>query len=387
MFGTIPKDELASNRSLSLCYADIPDQMVTDAVDAIISRMAPAYLELIREAKDKPEIISDYKSSLRSYYEDRSLIPEIRSDVEAQGMASDCFVVTEGLNSDRRISVFSEKNSKFDENQPMDKSRFYIRLNVNAKDIEDKDPLDHLLSELSKKILSLGYGSEGTFDIRLEKGFLSLEGNPWKWHYDGEILKTSVTVCYSNKKNWSTRVANSQMESIGRAADHGFLYDALHVYHRAPLPSDLEGEELIADDYRLFIRYQEFYTKSERPQFPNTNGAKKEERKILPLLPNYQITELVRSLSKEQSSTPPLLNLLGQKNPNHSSAVLANFALNSIHVSHPELHTSKLLLQKAPDAPSISSLLKQDWDAFLVAEQEEKEEPPKENKSSLCIIV
>lgn len=54
------------------------------------------------------------------------------------------------------------------------------------------------------------------------------------------------------------------MESIGRPADHGFLYDALNVYHRAPIPSDLGGEELNADDYRLLIRYNEFYTNGER---------------------------------------------------------------------------------------------------------------------------
>lgn len=50
MFNAIP--ESTSSRSL---YLDIPDQMVINAVDSIISRMAPAYLKLMREAKEKPE--------------------------------------------------------------------------------------------------------------------------------------------------------------------------------------------------------------------------------------------------------------------------------------------------------------------------------------------
>jgi len=335
----------AISRSLSLCYVDIPDQMVTSSVDAIISRMAPAYLELMREAKEKSEIISDYKSSLYDYYKDMctSLTPEMRTDVrEAQKMAQDCNVITKMLPSERRISVFLKKNREFDENQALDKASVYIRLSVKAKDIKEEDPLDHLLSQLSKKILSQGYGGEGTFDIRLEKGCLSLEGDPWRWHFDGNIFKTSVTVCYSNKENWSTRVSDSKMESNGRPADHGFLYDALNVYHRAPIPSDLEGEELNANDYRLFIRYKEFYTKGERipieSEIPDRDGAEKEERRTTNFSENpfrniraareeipswlsdyksiHKITELERLLSKGQSSTIPLSNLLDSQYAN-----------------------------------------------------------------------
>jgi hypothetical protein len=264
--------------------------------------------------------------------------------MEAQKMAPDCNVMTKTLPSKRRISVFSEKNMKFDENQALDKARLYIKLSVNAKDIKEEDPLDHLLSQLSKKIFFQRYGDEGSFDIRLEKGCLSLEGNPWRWHFDGEIFKTSITVCYSNKESWSTRVSDSKMESNGRPADHGFLYDALNVYHRAPIPSDLEGEELNADDYRLFIRYNEFYIKGERA-IPDRDAAEKEESsaknfseisfggigaaqgKIPLLLSDYKpiskITDssvwsrLERLLSKEQSSTIPLSNLLNSQCANH----------------------------------------------------------------------
>jgi hypothetical protein len=270
-----------SSRTLSLAYADIPDELVTSAVDAIISRTALAYLDLMGEAKAKPEIISDYKSSLYDYYKNQSLTPEINRDVlVAQQMAPDYNVITKTLPPKGKISVFSEKNMEFDENQALAKARAYIKLRVDAKEIEDEDPLDQLLSRLSKKIFSLGYGNEGTFDIRLEKGLVPLESNPWKWHYDGEGFKTSITVCYSNKGNWGTRVSDSTMNSPpGMPSDHGFLYDALKVYHRAPIPADLEGKELTADDYRLFIRYNEFYKNDERI-IDNRNGAEKVKRSV-----------------------------------------------------------------------------------------------------------
>ena len=169
----------------------------------------------------------------------------------------------------------------------------------------------------------MGYQDEGTFDIRLEKGCMSLEGNPWRWHFDGEeIFKTSITVCYSNKKNWSTRVGLPNE----RPADHGFLYDALKVYHRAPIPFDLKGEEVNADDYRLFIRYNEFYKKSERPisnrdaaakadrnatNFPKNpfEGMGATEKKIPPLPSDFKsIPEITLQcwLSKDRSPIIPL---------------------------------------------------------------------------------
>lgn len=271
-----------------------------------------------------------------------SLTPEMRTNVmEAQKMAPDCNIITKTLSLERRISVFSEKNKEFFENQALDKARLYIKLKVNAKDIKDEDPLDHFLSLLSKKILSQGYGDVGTFDIRLEKGCLSLEGIPWKWHFDGKIFKTSLTVYYSNKENWSTRII-SKMGLNERPADHGFLYDALNVYHRAPIPSDLEGEELKADDYRLFIRYNEFYTTDERPQIVEREAAEKEGEcaknfsENPPMLSDYKsiskIKDLERLLSIEQSSTIPLSNLLGSQYTNHlvdSKLIKSTFAKNS----------------------------------------------------------
>lgn len=151
-----------------------------------------------------------------------------------------------------------KKEGGFDE-ENIGAAQLSIRFHINAHDVKEDDSLDHLLSQLSKKIFSLGYGTDGTFDVRFEKGFLPLEGESFQWHYDGEIFKTSITVCFSNKKNWSTRIQGD------RPAEHGFLYDALQIYHRAPLPADLKDEELTPNDYRLFIRYTEFHPEYQTP--------------------------------------------------------------------------------------------------------------------------
>src|SRR5437588_4798752 len=80
-----------------LFNANIPDQMVMSAIDAIIARMAPDYLELMRESRDKPEIISDYKASLYDFGKElnRDLSYEDMATVrEAQKLAPNCKVVT-----------------------------------------------------------------------------------------------------------------------------------------------------------------------------------------------------------------------------------------------------------------------------------------------------
>lgn len=293
---------LAGNPSLG-CAA-IADHMVSNAVDAILSRLATAYLDLIGEANKNPEIISDYKSNLLGYYANKDLTFEAKIEmIEAKKMARDDHVVTKILSSGDKISVFSEKNKGFYENQPLSKARVYVRLSVEALSIKEEDPLDLLLSQLSKKILSLGYGDEGTFDIRLEKGCLPLEGSAWKWHFDGEILKTSITVCYSNKENWSTRIPSSEPGSDGKPADHGFLYDALNVKHRAPIPSDLDCE-LNNNDYRLFIRYKEYHTKASESGTPPSK-AKAEERRT-PKILNKPFTE---SVSVEEKIPALLSNI------------------------------------------------------------------------------
>ncbi len=297
-----------SIRTLSLGCVDIPDQTVTSAVDAIISRIAPAYLDLMRKAKENPDIISDYKSSLNDHYKNMSLTPEIRADLkEAKNMASNCNVIFKKLPSRGEISVFSENNREFLEGSALAKARFFVKLRIKSKDVQEEDPLDCMLSQLSKKILSLGYGDKGIFDVRLEKGCMSLAGNPWRWHCDGEIFKTSITVCYSNKKNWSTRVVGEKDE----IAAHGFFYDALKVYHRAPIPSDLNGEELNADDYRLFIRYNEYRGKREvSPEIDLRD--KKETEKIFDNQYNFKDEFLARFpnvdllLQKEKKKIVPL---------------------------------------------------------------------------------
>lgn len=271
-----------SNRVLHVGKVDVPETMVLQAVDAVIARMTPAYFELMHEANENPEIIRDYKSTLKDYYKDMSITPEIHREVkEAEKMCPDCNNMTKKVQG-KTIAVFLEKNSTFNPNQTPDKAKLNIRLDIQAEDIKGEDSLDTLLSELGKKFFTL-YGNKGSFDIRLEKGILPIGVTSSKWHYDGEVFKTSTTVCFSNKTNWSTRVKVSPLDSEERPAEHGCLYDALKVYHRAPITSDLEGETLNENDWRLFVRYLEFYSRDEPKPWNNIKEPAKEfEESVLP---------------------------------------------------------------------------------------------------------
>lgn len=267
MFTTI-ENRNANDCSPSLGCAKVSEPVVKSAVDAIISRMMPFYLDMKSEAEKNPELITDYKTSLNDDYKDIDNVSSQRlmNVREAQNMVSECAVIKKSIDADRSISVFFEKNMRFDvtQNQTLDQEKSFIRLSVSVKDIKEEggDALDLLLSQLSREILPYALGVKRRFDVRLEKGFLSLEGESWKWHFDGkEAFKTSITVCFSNKENWSTHIA--EMDGGGeRPAKHGFLYDALNVLHRAPIPADLGREELTIEDYRLFIRYNDSHNKN-----------------------------------------------------------------------------------------------------------------------------
>lgn len=62
----------------ALAYSDIAPHTVKSGIEAIIARATPAYFELMQKARAKPEIISDYKKSLYTYYSDKqSMTPEM----------------------------------------------------------------------------------------------------------------------------------------------------------------------------------------------------------------------------------------------------------------------------------------------------------------------
>ncbi len=257
------------------CSAGISEEQVSGAISAILTRMAPIYNELLEEARANPALVQDYRAALMGYYDKLEFTtPEASLKVqntvnEALSMSYPWNALTKKTPSDttsseKRISVYSE-DPTFDKS--INDARLYIRFETNSSEIlstKEPDPLDDLLSTLSETLHSLGYQDGGKFDIRLEKGHLPLESDPWKWHFDGETLKTSITVCYSSIDNWSTRIADSTTGIQGKAAEHGVLYDAKNILHRAPIPADLEGKEIQANHHRLFIRYQEFQKPDEK---------------------------------------------------------------------------------------------------------------------------
>ncbi len=167
--------------------------------------------------------------------------------------------------------------------------RFYSCLMVDVHQLQASDALDFFLIDLSQILQSKGYTMDGKFDVRLEKGCMAGPEN--NWHFD-ESFDTAITVCFSSRENWSTRILDfnrvpkinpqelrkkltgvegwlfekspaymqfqQEVESLSEPARFGHWYDALTTLHRAPLLSDLGSDSPSLNDFRLFIRYLRF---------------------------------------------------------------------------------------------------------------------------------
>lgn len=167
-----------------------------------------------------------------------------------------------------------------EENQDVQSAKFYFKTHVDVIDLNNNDPLNHLLQKLSKDIFNLGFidTKTGMFEIRFEKGCLN-ESVASNWHFD-EGYKTSITVCWSNIDSWSTKILNlgkcpedlrplKKLKRISKAdicyndnkcqenAIFGGFYNALTTCHRAPKEGDVDDLPLSASDFRLFVRYTE----------------------------------------------------------------------------------------------------------------------------------
>ena len=82
------------------------------------------------------------------------------------------------------------------------------------------------------------------------------------WHKDsGSKDNIDITVCFSNKPNWSTRVVDHDdpedpsLDSRSSVLPHGDLLDARHTTHRAPKVSDFPEDPVTSKDWRLFFRF------------------------------------------------------------------------------------------------------------------------------------
>lgn len=255
--------------SLALGPSDVSNEDLLMAIDALIKRVTPHYVELIKNQA------AQLKSS--------SVEEGITIKWSYRGLPTD----SEGV-AKNSLSVFPSPEGPQDAVESLEKTRCYVRLFFETKDLGQDDPLDVLLIHLHTRLVALGCEANGEFDVRFERGFMPSTVNN-SWHFD-ETFKTSVTVCFSNRENWSTRIADleklglsnvlsraemtgpqrisernpyfpfilQKIEQCGEATQMGHFYDALKLYHRAPIPTDLGDKGVSQTDYRLFIRYRTF---------------------------------------------------------------------------------------------------------------------------------
>lgn len=219
-------------------FSNITNQEVDDAIKSLMSIIERDYFQLINESKNK-----DWGS--------------------------------------RTFKVYPEKNQNSE--NPDIKAPYYFRQKIAVNTLENKDSFDFLLQKLHKSIFDLGYKNEsdtGFFDIRFEKGYstplIGYNSDKPQWHFDRGLFKTSITVCWSNRDNWCTKIINinqppEELEEFKEGmkrdnsycakylkyaefAKFGFLYDAMNLCHLAPEENGVQPEE-----HRLFIRYNEFW--------------------------------------------------------------------------------------------------------------------------------
>lgn len=217
----------------SIGHSTISNEEVNNAIDALVERITPLYLDCIQENS------ANNHKDLFKY----------------------------GSKPSFQLSIYSSQEMNM---QNTKDGRFYYKTQIYRKNLDDKDAFSHLLVNLSDQLLALEYTDfdTGYFDIRFEKGHLGKTVYPI-WHFD-VACKTAITVCWSNIESWCTRVKpfmktkpedfsldyHKSRDDKAELTQFGFLYDALKTYHRAPCESDFSSKPQI-NDRRLFIRYVE----------------------------------------------------------------------------------------------------------------------------------
>lgn len=226
--------------------ANIDQETVDGAIDALIKLLAPTYLSMINEAFENLQKDPDFYRITK-------------------------FLSKESDRESMKIPVNSLAGSNGGEH------RYYAKRFYKIDEIDPANSLDALLIALSKRLAELktDFVSKEV-EIRFEKGCFFTPVN--YWHFDGEMRGLTTTICYSNKKNWSTRILDTRstsemrifgpdkyglnlidtvkkkLELLSRPSTPGAFYHPQAVIHRSPSKEDFKGK-IKADDYRLFLRF------------------------------------------------------------------------------------------------------------------------------------
>lgn len=235
----------------TLGYSNIGQDSVDAVLDEIKKTYTLNYRELVNETAlkliEKPDLYKASRSECSKYY--------------LLGDSSSVFIkipnpyINDGTDEERYVLLLVSKFSILDETTP-----------VGA-----------LAISINKYLCGLGFACS-EIQLRLERGCLNPIPNYWHFDTTYPERQPSIIICWSNKPNWSTRIMNDEnyqkiskgkplpllladkdteekVKSAVQLAKFGYLYNAKEVFHRAPQLEDFNGEEISADDYRLFFHF------------------------------------------------------------------------------------------------------------------------------------
>lgn len=163
-------------------------------------------------------------------------------------------------------------------------ARYWVNFFFNKIDSRSKtNPFEEFLATVNQKIKSHGFDCSRA-EVRLEIGYFNSLAPDW--HLDDPAPHPSITLCYSNRHDWITRVVRTSyalktldlvdedihhcipddienasaeqldvLEGLSVLARFGYLYDAQKVVHRSPTLEDLNPPELSKRHWRVFIKF------------------------------------------------------------------------------------------------------------------------------------
>lgn len=146
--------------------------------------------------------------------------------------------------------------------------RYAMDNSFNTNNLNQNTPLEALVHKIKDIIEKCGFPCQKA-EVHFEKGCMFSPAV--YWHKDGDFGGSKITVCFSNKPNWSTRIAvntvlsfddgwisekdAAELDSLSFPAKHGDLWHSSTVFHRGPKASDMHNDPITAADWRLLIRF------------------------------------------------------------------------------------------------------------------------------------
>jgi hypothetical protein len=233
-----------TNHSLSLFDSKI-DQ---ETIDTVLKDTFATY------ASEHSALVADTSTKLKENPDFYNNIPE--TGVPFRKLSNGYILITEPYIHDRS-----------------GEERYYLDLSYKIADLTNNSPLKNLVLTLNKMICEQKFVCDKV-EIRLEKG--SFDSHAQVWHLDSWAFEHSITICWSNKVSWNTKILDlentlefinyspywdeqnktlKKIEAVAQTAKFGHFYNAKQILHRSPTLNDFKEEAIGVNDYRLFLRF------------------------------------------------------------------------------------------------------------------------------------